>query len=153
MVFNQQNYRHLLTLLLYHVHVVIHWPCYCTVHVYVVIYFCYSVWSFLCDRESVHDSYCLCIHCVSVLSRGRALVLYKHFCTWSHAWNWIYNALNCLRGEVVVRYVDIGGNCWPSLFNLSFHICFIRYDVCTIWTCSCIFGTLVLFEVKFFLKY
>jgi hypothetical protein len=25
---------------------IIHWPCYCTVHVYVVIHFCDGVWSF-----------------------------------------------------------------------------------------------------------
>ena len=26
-----------------------------------------------------------------------------------------------LRWEVIARFVDIGDNCWPSLFKLSFH--------------------------------
>jgi hypothetical protein len=27
------------------------WPCYCTAHVYVVINFCYSIWSFLVESN------------------------------------------------------------------------------------------------------
>ena len=97
MVFNQQNNKHLLTLV-------------------IVLSVCGLL---LCDRESVHVSYRLCI---SVLSRGRGLVLYKHFCTWSHAWNWISNAI--FHGRYCVKLFEGWGSCslcwyWWELLTIT----------------------------------
>ena len=54
----------------------IHWPWYCTGHVFVVIYFCESMWSFWV--ESVQVFYCLFIYVLPLkiqLWRGRAGIL------------------------------------------------------------------------------
>ena len=48
-----------------HVYVVIHWPCYCTVHVYVVIHFCVYMWSFWMEANLCRLFFiCLYMYCL-----------------------------------------------------------------------------------------
>ena len=114
----------------------IQWP-YCTVHVYVVIKMCDSMWSFWVDVNL-----CLCfLHrivckCIIQLSKGEG----RDHINWfnlaifmclSQARTWISNVicygLSCvlcvqLRWEVIVHFVDICGiddhHCLNFLFTV-----------------------------------
>jgi hypothetical protein len=60
-----------------HVYVVIHWPCYRTVNVYVVIQFCVDMWSFWMEANLCRFFIiCLYMHCLwrSRYQEGRVVI-------------------------------------------------------------------------------
>jgi hypothetical protein len=115
----------------------IHWPCYCTVHVYVVIHFCDSMWSFWVEANLCRFFLLFAYITIAVgeiqLSRGegcdpinrfypaRLLCLSmpvpgfptSHFMVFICVW-WV-------KVRVYCSFCWYWWNCWPSMLKLSFH--------------------------------
>jgi len=123
----------------------IHWHCYCTVHVYIVIHFCDSVFGlFLSGSESLQVFYCLFIYVLPLeiqlsIREGWNPINWFNPATLlslSQARTWIFNIICrcflcvCVCVCVCVQSDKMRGICsfcrywcnwWPSLFKLSFH--------------------------------
>jgi len=128
--------------------VIIHWPSYCTVHVYIIILFL-IVCGCLEWNESVHFFVRLFILSLDIqLSRGEAWDPINRFNTaaflcLSQAMTWIFNVIlrdpfvfSELKWGVIVRFVDIGGivdhHCLNFLFIYHMYLLFIFLSLCFI---------------------
>ena len=112
----------------------IHWPCYCTVHVYVVINFCDSIWSFWVEASLCRFFFIIYLFVLLLefqLSREEGwdpIIRFKPatflFLTQARTCIpnaiWLCSVIFCiqLRREVNAHFVDIGGI--DNLYCLNF---------------------------------
>jgi hypothetical protein len=101
----------------------IHWPCYCTIHVYVVIHIC-DMLSFWVETNLFRFCFKLCVYiCIVVedliikegvripftdLTRHIFVLVFRQDLNFQRHMSWSL-CVCCLRWEVDVRFVDIGG--------------------------------------------
>jgi hypothetical protein len=100
----------------------IHWPCYGTVHVYVVIYMCDSMWSFRVEENQEGNVRIPLTNLTPIWPRNIVVPVpnqdmeFNITCQGLYCIQWVQ-----LRSEVVVRFVHIGGiddhHCLNCLFG------------------------------------
>jgi hypothetical protein len=131
-----------------------HWPCYCTLHVYAVVHFTDSMWSFWVETNLYRWFLIICLymHCGwrSSYQEGKVGISSTppYFCAW------IYLMF------FHVQWFKVRGGCsfswywwhgWQSLFKLSFHNGFSWVAIFHLWL-SWFFIFLSHYGNKFFLK-
>ena len=122
--------------------IIIHWPCHCTVHVYVVIHICDSMWSFWVKACFLSFVYiCIAIEDPVIKREGWGsinrfnpatfLFLFpsQDLSYWCHmSWSFLCSVSSVkMRGDC--SFCWYWQNWWPSLFNLSFHNCRAVYHL------------------------
>jgi hypothetical protein len=105
----------------------IHWLCYGTVHVYVVIYMCDSMWSFRVEENQEGNVRIPLTNLTPIWPRNIVVPVpnqdmeFNITCQGLYCIQWVQ-----LRSEVVVRFVHIGGiddhHCLNCLFIIVFFL-------------------------------
>ena len=111
----------------------IHWPCYCTVQVYVVIHFLDSMWTFFLLIFFIVCIYMYCLWSSNYQERSGVIPLIDitppHLCTCPKPWHGfprsyfvVVFVFSDIRWKVIVSFVDIGGIVDHQCLNFLFII-------------------------------
>ena len=107
----------------------IHWPWYCTGHVFVVIYFCESMWSFWVDVNLAM----FLLSCIFVRVYGlfEWMWIWPCFCCHLFLWEYVVFLSGCESGHVfvVIYFCESMWSFWVDV-NLAMFIIVCLYMYC-----------------------